>query len=93
MEIKKHDDGKRGNFRALEHGVEAGLMTFTWAGTDKFIIDHTEVSPNFAGRGVGRELLMAAVGFAREHNLKIMPLCPFAKSVFDKTSEIKDVLF
>jgi predicted GNAT family acetyltransferase len=33
-----------------------------------------------------------AVLFAREKNLKIIPLCPFAKSVFDKTIEFRDVL-
>lgn len=31
--------------------------------------------------------------YARENNLKIIPLCPFAKSVFDKTQEIQDLLF
>ncbi len=27
------------------------------------------------------------------NNLKIIPLCPFAKSVFDKVEAIHDVLF
>jgi predicted GNAT family acetyltransferase len=35
---------------------------------------------------------MEVVLFARENNIKIIPLCPFAKSVFDKTEEIRDVL-
>ena len=68
-------------------------MTYTWAGDSKFIIDHTEVSEEFNGKGVGKKLLMATVDYARNNNLKIIPLCPFAKSVFDKTEEIRDVLF
>lgn len=36
---------------------------------------------------------MAAVDFARAQQLKIMPLCPFAKSVFDKEPSLADVLF
>ena len=68
-------------------------MTYTWAGDSKFIIDHTEVSPDFNGKGVGKKLVIAAVEYARANNLKIIPLCPFAKSVFDKVEEIRDVLF
>ena len=26
------------------------MMTYTWAGTDRFIIDHTEVKPEFRGK-------------------------------------------
>lgn len=92
MEIKRQDDGRKGAFVANENEVQAGLMTFTWAGTGKFIIDHTEVNPDFNGRGVGKKMVMAAVEYARENNLKIIPLCPFAKSVFDKVAEIRDVL-
>lgn len=55
-------------------------------------IDHTEVNPEFKGKNVGKQMLMAAVNFARENMLKIIPLCPYAKSVFDKTASIRDVL-
>jgi uncharacterized protein len=36
--------------------------------------------------------LAKAVEFVREKNVKVIPLCPFAKSVFDKTPEYRDVL-
>ncbi|MBS7232674.1 N-acetyltransferase [Flavobacterium psychroterrae] len=93
MEIQQINDIKRGQFEAIENGKEAGKMTYTWAGDSKFIIDHTEVSEDFSGQGVGKKLLMATVDYARNNNLQIIPLCPFAKSVFDKTEEIRDVLF
>jgi len=93
MEIKQINDTRRGYFEAIEDGKEAGKMTYTWAGDSKFIIDHTEVSEEYNGKGVGKKLLTAAVDYARNNNLKIIPLCPFAKSVFDKTDEIHDVLF
>ena len=92
MYIERIDDHKHGHFKAVEGETEAGRMTYTWAGEDKFIIDHTEVSPSFRGKGVGEKLVMEAVQFARRNNVKIIPLCPFAKSVFDKTEEIRDVL-
>ncbi|SHL21249.1 GNAT family N-acetyltransferase [Flavobacterium chilense] len=93
MEIQQINDTRRGYFEAVEDGKQAGKMTYTWAGDSKFIIDHTEVNEEFNGKGVGKKLVMAAVEYARTNNLKIIPLCPFAKSVFDKVTEIHDVLF
>ena len=93
MEIIQENDERRGSFKAIEEGKEAGVMTYTWAGPTKFIIDHTEVDPDFKGKGVGQQMLMKAVEYARANHLKIMPLCPFAKSVFDKNPDIADVLF
>lgn len=92
MKIERFNDANKGFFRAVEDDVQAGLMTYSWAGTDKFIIDHTEVNPDFSGQGVGKKMVMDAVEFARANNIKIIPLCPFAKSVFDKEPEIRDVL-
>ncbi|WP_291144753.1 GNAT family N-acetyltransferase [Flavobacterium sp. UBA7680] len=92
MEIQQINDTKKGYFEAVEDGKEAGKMTYTWAGDSKFIIDHTEVSPDFNGKGVGKKLVMAAVEYARVNDVKIIPLCPFAKSVFNKVEEIRDVL-
>jgi uncharacterized protein len=67
-------------------------MTYTWAGTDRILIDHTEVNEAIRGKNVGKQMLFKAVSFARDKGIKIIPLCPFAASVFRKVSEIKDVL-
>lgn len=93
MEIQQTNSENKGQFEALEKGLKAGVLAYVWSGPGKFIIDHTEVNPDFAGQGIGRTLVWAAVNYARENNVKILPLCPFAKSVFDKTPEIQDVLF
>ncbi len=83
---------KNGNFNITTEGRKIALMTFVFAGPDKIIIDHTEVSPAFNGKGLGKKLIAKAVEVAREKNWKIIPLCPFAKKVFDKTPEYQDVL-
>ena len=93
MTIEHINETKSGHFKAVTNEVEAGKMTYTWTGTDKFTIDHVEVSPDFSDQSLGKKLVLAAVKFARENNLKIVPLCPFAKSVFNKTKEIQDLLF
>jgi uncharacterized protein len=93
LEVVQHNNEKKGEFEALFDGAHAGLMTYTWAGTDKFIIDHTEVEEAFNGKGVGKQLVLGAVDFARKNKVKIIPLCPFAKATFEKNEDLHDVLF
>lgn len=92
MKTEHFDDGKKGYYRAVENDSEAGRMTYTWAGENKLIIDHTEVNEAFKGKNVGKQMLMEVVNMARSKNIKILPLCPFAKAMFDKMAEIRDVL-
>ncbi|WP_236587628.1 GNAT family N-acetyltransferase [Marivirga aurantiaca] len=91
IKIEREDNGKKGRYVIYYHDEFAGEMTFTWAGKTQFIIDHTGVEEKFAGKGLGKKLVMRSVEYARENNLKIIPLCPFAKKVFDTTEEIQDV--
>ena len=93
MIIEHLNEVKNGHFKAVVRQVEAGRMTYTWSGTDKFIIDHTEVNPDFSGQSVGKKMVLEAAKYARENNLKIVPTCSFAKSIFDKTKEIQDLQF
>lgn len=92
MEVKLELTEKNGYFYVVVDGKTEAKMTFIFAGSDKIIIDHTEVNPGNNGKGFGKMMVTNAVEFARLKSLKIIPLCPFAKSVFDKTIEFKDVL-
>lgn len=67
-------------------------MTYSIASPNLIIIDHTDVGVSLKGQGVGKKLLLKIVEKARDQNIKIMPLCPFAKSVFDKEESLQDVL-
>lgn len=92
MEITHRLIGNKGLFLALEGDQKIGEMTYSVAGADKIIIDHTEGFPGSEGKGVGKQLVMAGVAHARAHGLKIIPLCPFAKMVFDRNAaELADV--
>ena len=92
MNIQQVDDNKHGIFKLFNGETVAGEMAYTWAGDTMLIIDHTDVSDQFRGQGLGRKLLNELVTFARGRNIKVIPLCPFAKSVFDKDLSIHDVL-
>jgi len=92
MEVKQKNNSKKGMFYIEQDGKIAAEMTYVWVGTGKIIIDHTEVNEILKGQGAGKQMVSKVVEFARENALKIVPLCPFAKSVFDKTPEYGDVL-
>jgi len=92
MEIKFEEGATKGAFYHEENGERLAELTFSKAGDKLLIIDHTEVSEKLKGKGAGKQLVDAAVVYARSKGIKILPLCPFAKSVFDKTPEFKDVL-
>ena len=92
VEIKHTNNESKGVFELYYDGGKAGLMTYSWAGDDKFIIDHTEVDEEYGGKGLGKDLVKAGVEYAREKNVKVIPLCPFAKKVIAKTLEFQDVL-
>jgi uncharacterized protein len=75
----------------VRDGERLAKMTYTVAGT-RVIIDHTDMDERLRGTGIGKKLVQAAVKWARAENARLLPLCPFARSVFDKTPEYADVL-
>lgn len=92
MEIKHQQGEKNGYFYYAQEGKELAQMAYVWAGSDKLIIDHTEVDESLKGEGVGKELLAHLVSFVRQQNVKVIPLCPFAKATFQKMPNWQDVL-
>ncbi|MGV8946124.1 MAG: GNAT family N-acetyltransferase [Lutibacter sp.] len=92
MEITIKEVENKGFAMAREDNKRAGTMTYSITPSDYIIIDHTEIEPVFNGKGVGKQLLFKIVEMAREKNIKILPLCPFANAMFKKLTEIQDVL-
>ncbi|MFT5774679.1 GNAT family N-acetyltransferase [Hyphomonas sp.] len=89
--ITLEDGPTGGRYVAVVDGHEAE-MTFSKAGTNRIIIDHTVVPKELGGKGVGVALVKRAVEDARENGVKIIPLCPFAKAQIGKHTEWQDVL-
>ena len=93
VQIKITKDGNKGKAYATKDGdTSLAEMTFSITGAGMWIVDHTEVDESLRGQGVGRKMLDLIVEDARKEGIKILPLCPYAKSVFDKDESIGDVL-
>jgi uncharacterized protein len=93
MEVKHKKEGNKGIFYLEENESILAELVYVFAGETKFIIEHTEVKPGNEGKGFGKKLVLAAVDFARKNKYKILPLCPYARSVLEKSEDYKDVLF
>ncbi len=59
-------------------GELAELVYRTRAG--RLILVHTEVPEALGGRGLGGELVRAAISKATAAGMTVVPLCPFARS-------------
>lgn len=93
MEVKHIEDGKKGFFFIEENNKKIGTIIYVFSGDTKLIIESTEVDPGHEGKGLGKQLVNAVAEFARKRNYKILPVCPYAKAVLEKSDAYKDVLF
>ncbi len=91
MKIQHDETETKGSFYILIDNEKAAELTYSQAGSNKIILDHTEVSDKHRGEGLGKKLVVHSVEFARKRNLKILPLCPYARAVFSRNKELRDV--
>lgn len=92
MQIEHKIIGTKGLFYLAGTKEPLAKMVYTMPSPHKMIIEHTEVSEELKGQNVGLQLVKTAVEFARANSIKIIPLCPFANSVFKRKPEFADVL-
>ncbi|CZQ85525.1 acyl-coa n-acyltransferase [Trichococcus palustris] len=65
-----------------------GEITYSVAGSSMIIIDHTFVHDDYRGQGIAAQLVDRVVEMARDENKKIIPLCPFAKGMFERNTTL-----
>jgi predicted GNAT family acetyltransferase len=92
MDIQHKEGKSKGSFFIEKAGEVKAEITYSKAGGTKIIIDHTEVSDELRGNNIGKQLVKYAVSYARDNDLAVMPLCPFAKSVIEGDESLQDVL-
>ena len=58
---------------------------------NKWYITHTIVNELFGGMGIAKKLVQIIVEEARRNNIKIIPICSYAKKMLEN-EEYKDIL-
>lgn len=91
MKIVNKNEGGANYFCALYEGREIGAANY-FITPGKLTITHVGVDPEFRGLGYAKDLVMAAVEFAKEEGLKIVPLCSYSRAIFQRYCELEDVL-
>ena len=92
MDILHEVDNRQGAFFVSGETGRLAELIYRRTAALEITIDHTEVDKNLAGKGVGKELVLAAVQLARQEHLRIIPNCAYAKKVLERTDEYADVL-
>lgn len=73
--------------------IQTALASLKYSIDDNVLtIWHTNVSEELKGQGVGQALVATVVTYARDHQLKVYPVCTYAKAQFDKHPDYLDVL-
>jgi predicted GNAT family acetyltransferase len=90
--VQVKQKGRRGAFVIDKDGTRAAELVFSSSPDGRVVtLEHTEVSESLRGQGVARKLVEAAVAWARQKNVKLVPVCPYAKAVFDREPQFGDV--
>src|SRR5687768_13657518 len=80
------DNNDQQRFEAI---VDDQLATLNYRRTDSaLVLAHTEVPEALGGRGLGGQLVAAAVEAAVASGLAVKPLCPFARSWLDRHPDV-----
>ena len=64
----------------VEQGGEVAVLTYERQGEDQVALLHTVVPVRLEGQGVGSALAAAAVGWARDEQLDVVPVCSFVRT-------------
>ncbi len=73
-------------------GERHGFLEFTRPEVGLMRIEYVEVSPEFRGAGLGRQLVEKAVEFARDAGLRVVPICSYARAVITRDAVMSQVL-
>jgi predicted GNAT family acetyltransferase len=73
-------------------GERAAELAFSALDYDLLLVERTHCGQRHRGQGLERRLVDAAVDHARTSGLRLVPICPVARAIFDAHPELRDVL-
>lgn len=84
--IEVDDKSEASRYEIRLDGSLAGFADYRLE-DQQIVFSHTEIAPEFGGRGLGKRLVEFAVTDARSRGLDIVPHCPFVKSWIEEHPE------
>lgn len=90
--IERQEADGVGLFVLSLDGKKVGTLDYHRSQPHLVHVDYVEVSPRLRGTGLGRVLVEAAVDWARETGVTLVPICGYARSVLTSDPAFADVL-
>jgi len=78
-------------FEIWAGGVLAGFTVYR-ARPEQYTFFHTEIDPEFGGRGLASILIKATLDEMRERGIAVLPQCPFVRRYISRHSEYLDLV-
>ena len=93
MDFQVTDNADEQRFEIRVDGVRAGSAYYRLHPGDadapeRIVFTHTEVEPDFEGKGVGSKLANGALTLSKERGLQIVAQCPFITAYLRKHPEL-----
>lgn len=85
IQLKLEDD--KGAFVIEESGERIAEMQIALR-EKNMIVFHTEVAEHLKGQGIAKKLLDEMVAYAREKQLKVVPLCAYVRAQFERHKDV-----
>jgi predicted GNAT family acetyltransferase len=90
-DFEVRDNAANHRFELLADGEVAGLAMYRRR-DDAVVVTHSEVNPQFRGRGFGNELVSRTLDLIRSRGEKIVPICPFFARYVQEHHEYDDIV-
>ena len=90
--VTREDGGGTLAFVLQVDGERLGSLDYTRPEAGVMRIEYVEVAPALRGSGLGRQLVQAAVDWARKGDLKIVPICGYARAVIARDPSMSALL-
>ncbi|MGH8959817.1 MAG: GNAT family N-acetyltransferase [Jatrophihabitantaceae bacterium] len=91
MPIEVRENAELSRYEIMVDGELAGFTLFRPDG-DSMLFPHTEIDERFAGQGLAKRLIGAALDDVRARGRRLVPLCPFVKAFIDKNPAYRDLV-
>ncbi len=91
MTIHHHTEATKGSWYIEEQGERLAELGYRVLENGVYSLDSTRVDDRLRGKSAGKQLVEAAVAFARANNLKLRAVCPFVVALFEKMPVWDDV--
>jgi uncharacterized protein len=90
-EVRVSDNPSQLRYELFVDGQPAGLIRYRRL-PDALALVHTEVDPQFEGRGLGARLIEGALADIRGRGLHVVPICPFVRAYLDRHPGDRDLI-